>query len=92
MYLIHGTSLLIKNYFMADIHVQTRRRPRANPVSMWTWLIIGLIIIAAVVYYVYTNKDKDASNNQDLKNQRNTPMPGAAVPQQSLDATYVMIA
>ena len=75
---------------MAEIHVQAKRRPRVNPSWMWTWLIVGLIIIAAVVYYVYANKDEDASNEQDLKNQRNTPMPGAASPQQSSDGTYVM--
>ena len=75
---------------MAEIHVQAKRRPRVNPSWMWTWLIVGLIIIAAVVYYVYANKDEDASNEQDLKNQRNTPMPGAAAPQQSSDGTYVM--
>ena len=76
---------------MADIHVQTRKRPRVSQTWMWTWLIIGLIIIAAVVYYVYVNKDEDASNEQDLKNQRNTPMPGAAVPQHSPDVTYVIL-
>jgi len=75
---------------MADIHVQTRKNSRYNPSWMWTWLIIGILIIAAVAYYVYANKDEDASNEQDLKNQRNTPMPGAAAPQQSSDATYVM--
>ena len=73
---------------MADIHVQPRRRSRVNPSWMWTWLIIGIVIIAAVVYYVYANKEKDASNNQDLKNQRNTPMPGAAIPQRSSVVTY----
>lgn len=77
---------------MAEIHVQARRHARSNPSWMWAWLIIGIIIIAAVAYYVYANKDKadDANNNQDLKNQRNTPMPGAAIPQQSLDKTYVI--
>jgi hypothetical protein len=75
---------------MADIHVQPRRHYRSNPLWMWTWLIVGIIIIAAVAYYVYAYKDKDSNNNQDLKNQRNTPMPGAAVPQQSSDVTYVV--
>jgi uncharacterized protein HemX len=74
---------------MAELHVQARRRSRCNPSWMWTWLIIGLLIIAAVVYYVNANKDKDASNNQDLKNQRNTAMPGAAASQQSSDVIYV---
>lgn len=75
---------------MAEIHVQARRHTRSNPAWMWTWLIVGILIIAAVAYYVFANKDKDANNNQDLQNQRNTPMPGAVVPQQSLDKTYVM--
>jgi len=75
---------------MAEIHVQARRKSMSNPSWMWTWIVIGILIIAAVVYYVYANKDKDASNNQDLKNQRNTPMPGAAVPQQSSDVTYAL--
>ena len=75
---------------MAEIHVEARRASRYNPSWMWTWIIVGIIIIAAVVYYVFANKNEDASNNQDLKNQRNTPMPGAAVPQQSPGATCVM--
>ena len=64
---------------MAEIHVQARKHSRSNPANMWLWLIIGIIIIAAVAYYVYANKYKsdDASNQQDLQNQRNTPMPGA---------------
>ena len=75
---------------MAELHVQAKRRSRSNPSWMWTWLVIGILIIAAVAYYVYTNRHKDASNNQDLKNQRNTPMPGATAPQQSSDVTNVM--
>ena len=74
---------------MADIHVQQRRRPRSNPSWMWIWLIIGILVIAAVVYYVYVNKEKDANDKQDLKNQRNTPMPGAAVPKRSSDVIFV---
>jgi hypothetical protein len=77
---------------MAEIHVQARRHPRSNPAWMWTWLIVGILIIAAVAYYVLANKDKadDANNNKDLQNQRNTPMPGAAIPQQSSGNTYVL--
>jgi hypothetical protein len=74
---------------MAEIHVQARKR-RVNPAWMWTWLILGILIIAAVVYYIYANKDSDPNNAQDIKNQRNTPIPGAMVPQPSLDRTYVM--
>lgn len=76
---------------MAEIHVQARRHSRSNPTWMWTWLIVGILIIAAVAYYVFANKEKaNRNNNQDLKNQRNTPMPGAAIPQQSSDNTYVI--
>ena len=75
---------------MADIHVQARRPSRSNPSWMWIWILIGIIIIATVIYYVYANKDEGGNNNQDLKNQRNTPMPGAAAPHQSSDLTYVM--
>jgi hypothetical protein len=89
-YLLVQVLLIKKNNLMADIHVQARRHPRFNPTWMWTWLIVGILIIAAVAYYVYANKDKDSSNQQDLKNQRNTPMPGAAAPHQSRDDTYVM--
>lgn len=76
---------------MAEIHVQARKHSRANPATMWIWLIIGALIIAAVVYYVYMNKNKNNSNNntQDLKNQRNTPQPGAMVPQKQ-GSVYVM--
>ena len=76
---------------MAEIHVQARRHSRYNPAWMWTWLIVGILIIAAVIYFVYANKNaNDSNNNKDLQNQRNTPMPGAAVPQQSHNMTYVM--
>jgi uncharacterized protein HemX len=76
---------------MAEIHVQARRHARSNPAWMWTWLILGILIIAAVVYYVYANKDNnDANNDKDLQNQRNTPMPGASVPQPSSNTTYFM--
>jgi heme/copper-type cytochrome/quinol oxidase subunit 2 len=81
----------LKINLMAEIHVQARRHSRSNPTWMWTWLIVGILIIAAVAYFVFANKDKaNSNNNQDLKNQRNTPMPGAAIPQQSLDNTYVI--
>jgi hypothetical protein len=74
---------------MAEIHVQARKHSRANPANMWLWLIIGIIIIAAVAYFVYANKYKsdDASNQKDLQNQRNTPMPGAVLPHGN---TYVL--
>jgi hypothetical protein len=85
------TVLLIKKInLMAEIHVHAKRPLRSNPSWMWFWVIVGILIIASVAYYVYANKDKDASNNQDLKNQRNTPMPGASAPQPSTDKTYVM--
>jgi len=75
---------------MAEIHVQARKHPRANPSWMWAWIIIGLLIIAAVVYFVFMNKNNNQNNTQEIKNDRNTPQPGAFVPQQFSDNTYVM--
>ena len=75
---------------MAQIHVQAKRHPRANPTWMWAWIVIGILIIAAVVYFVYANKDNNTTNEQEIKNDRNTPVPGAVVPPQSQYATYVL--
>ena len=75
---------------MAEIHVQTRKYQRSNPAWMWTWIIIGLIIIAAVVYFVYMNKNNDQNNTEKIKNDRNTPQPGAIVPQRFSDKTYII--
>jgi len=75
---------------MAEIHVQAKRQQRANPTWMWAWILIGIAVIAAVVYFVYTNKYNNTTNEQEIKNDRNTPQPGAVVPQQSADVTYVM--
>jgi hypothetical protein len=73
---------------MAEIHVQARRQQRSNPAWMWTWIIIGVLIIAAVAYFVYTKGKETQTNEQEIKNDRNTPVPGAAIPHQ--DETYRM--
>ena len=74
---------------MAEIHVQARKHSRANPANMWIWLILGILIIAAVVYYVYMNKRNNTDNSQQLENQRNAPAPGAMIPQ-AHNNVYVM--
>lgn len=74
---------------MAEIHVQARKQ-HVNPSWMWAWIIIGLLVIAVVVYFVFMNKDNNQNNPQEIKNNRNTPQPGAVVPQQFSDKTYVM--
>ncbi len=75
---------------MAEIHVQARRHPRANPTWMWLWIVIGILIIAAVVYFVATNKDGGAENNQqEIINERNTPVPGTMAPQQSSETYFL---
>lgn len=75
---------------MAEIHVQARKHQRANPTWMWAWILIGLAIIAAVVYFVYTNKNNNTTNEQEIRDDRNTPQPGAMVPQRTTQATYVL--
>ena len=75
---------------MAEIHVQARKQPRANPTWMWTWIIIGILIIAAVVYFVSTNKDGGAENTQqEIINERNTPVPGTVAPQKSTETYFL---
>lgn len=64
---------------MAEIHVQARRQ-QANPGWMWAWIVLGILIIAAVVYFIYANKNKnDQNNTQEIHNNRNTPQPGAMI-------------
>jgi YbbR domain-containing protein len=76
---------------MAEIHVQARKHSRVNPTWMWAWIILGIIIIAAVVYFIYANKNKNnPSNTQETKNQHNTPVSGIELPQQFTGTTYMM--
>ena len=74
---------------MAEIHVQARKHQQANPGWMWAWIILGILIIAAVVYFIYANKNKnDQNNTQQIQNDRNTPQPGAMIMPGA--STYVM--
>lgn len=74
---------------MAEIHVQARKH-QANPGWMWAWIVLGILVIAAVVYLIYVNKNKsDQNNKQELQNQRNTPV-SHIEPFRQFDNTYVM--
>lgn len=75
---------------MAEIHVQAKRHQRANPTWMWAWIVIGILIVAIVAYLVYANKNNTTENSQEIKNDRNTPVPGAMAPQQFSDDSYIM--
>lgn len=68
---------------MAEIHVQTKK-PHTTPA--WIWILIGLII-AAVVVYLVTTRNKNQNNTQ---NQNTTS--GVELPQQFTGVTYVMSA
>ena len=75
---------------MAEIHVQARKHPQANTSWMWAWIVLGIVIIAAVVYFIYANKNKhDQNNTQEIQNNRNTPQPGAMIFQQSNETYYL---
>ena len=74
---------------MAEIHVQARKH-QANPGWMWAWIILGILVIAAVVYFVYAKNNNNKSNTQQIQNDRNTPQPGAMMLQNFSKTTYVM--
>jgi hypothetical protein len=42
-----------KNFFMAEINVQTKKQSS----SSWLWIIIVLAIVAAVAYFLMRNND-----------------------------------
>jgi hypothetical protein len=41
----------LKNYVMAEIHVESRKHTS----SAWIWILVSLIIIAAVAYFLTRN-------------------------------------
>ena len=41
---------------MAEIHVQTKKN---NTSSLWIWILVGLLIIAVVVYLIARNNKTD---------------------------------
>lgn len=53
---------------MAEIHVQTKKHPHSSP--LWIWILIGLLIAAAVIYLVSTRNA--GAEQQNKTNQNNT--------------------
>lgn len=45
---------------MAEIHVRAKKQNASGPV--WIWILIGLLIVAAVAYFVVKNKDSAPNN------------------------------
>ena len=73
---------------MAEIHVQTRR-PHINTGWVWAWVILAILIIAAVVYFVYANGNK---THQTEQTQRNTPVSVKELPRQFNSSAYRLAA
>ena len=46
--------------FMAEIHVRTKK-PAASG-QMWIWIVIGLLIVAAVAYFVLRDRETTPGN------------------------------
>jgi hypothetical protein len=47
---IHFLSIIFytKNYFMAEIHIESKKHTS----SAWIWILVSLVIIAAVAYFL----------------------------------------
>ena len=45
---------LIKNIFMAEIHVQAKKKAS----TMWFWIVLFLLLIGAIVAYVMLRDNK----------------------------------
>ena len=55
-----------KTFIMAEIHVQTKKNNNTTPV--WLWVLIGLLIAAAVIYFM----TRDNKTNDDAVNKTPT--------------------
>jgi hypothetical protein len=44
---------------MAEIHVQAKKHQSSNS---WIWIVIGLLIVGALIYFLMRNKDNDTNN------------------------------
>jgi hypothetical protein len=69
---------------MAEIHVQSKKQQHTSPA--WIWIIVGLLIAAAVIYFIST---RNKSNQNNAPNQTNTTS-GIELPQQFTITTYIM--
>lgn len=46
---------------MAEIHVQAKKHSNASPA--WIWIVVGLLIAAAVIYFLTRNNKTNAADN-----------------------------
>ena len=54
--------LILKINLMAELHVQTKKHNTGIPT--WVWAVIGILIAAAVVYFLTRNKASDNTTNR----------------------------
>ena len=50
---------------MAEIHVQTKKN-QSNPA--WIWIVVALLIAAAVIYFLTRNNTDDADKRNTVPN------------------------
>jgi len=50
---------------MAEIHVEPKKK--ATPV--WIWIILGVVVLAAIIYFAVRNKRTDNGNAVNKPNQ-----------------------
>ena len=50
---------------MAEIHVEAKKK--TNPV--WLWIVLAVVIVAAIVYFAVKNKRADNGNAANKPNQ-----------------------
>ncbi len=67
---------------MAEIHVQAKKQHSG---SAWIWIIIGLVIAAIVIYFV-TTRNKTNDNNTVAPNTTS----GIEWPQQFSTGTFII--
>jgi hypothetical protein len=59
---------------MAEIHVEAKKK--TNPV--WLWIVLAVVIVAAIVYFVVRNKRVDNGSAANKPNQTSyIQIPGA---------------
>ena len=62
---------------MAELHVQTKKNSNATP--MWVWILVGLVVIAAIAFFVLRNNDKNDNTRVDKANPTSFVQPQQAV-------------
>jgi flagellar basal body-associated protein FliL len=75
----------LKINVMAEIHVEAKKH-HSSPV--WIWILIGIIIAAIVIYFVTARNKSSQTNTQNQTNSTSA----VELPQQFNNTNYVMTA